>query len=371
MTTNTFTFSKEQKSIIWSTKIAPAKGTEQDANAFFMVCEEYNLNPLLGDITFQRFETKYGPRVSYLISRDALMKHAMRQDDFHNLLSGVVKEGDLFELDAVEGVPIHKFGPKRGKIIGSWSVVKTKTRGNTLVFADFAEYHAALSGKNPVWNSMPSAMIEKVAQSMALKRTFPLGVVFVVEDELAGVETPNVNQTSDLPKESLADELKNAREQKETKKEEKPKKQTAAKTEKPVKEPVKPIVEEKQSEVEQPKTEVKPVTEITPVAEEPTTAPVQEEIQEQVPLVEEPVQEDAPSENVLEYVGGVLGQSGQSQTPYLRLQFKQGDALVEAYAKGQEKIALFDEYLPGTKFTADIESINGFVFVKSAQAIAV
>ena len=55
------TFTNEQKSLIWNRFVQPAKGTQEEANHFIEVCETFGLNPLLGDIVFQRYETKNGP----------------------------------------------------------------------------------------------------------------------------------------------------------------------------------------------------------------------------------------------------------------------------------------------------------------------
>jgi phage recombination protein Bet len=372
MTNKVIEFTKEQKSLIWSTKLQPAKATEHEAHAFLEVCEEYGLNPLLGDITFQKYETKWGPRVSYLISRDARLKHAMRQEDFINCLSGVVKEGDHFEVDVAEGIPIHKFGSKRGKILGAWAVVKTKTRGNTVVFPDFAEYFAGLSEKNPVWKSMPSAMIEKVAQSMALSRTFPLGVVFASEDEIVidtDLEPTSSAQKEDnpiVPATSIVEDLKKARDEKETKKETtKSKKQTVAKSEE------KPVTVTKSEPV--PQEEVKLPNEKEAPAEEPTTTLEETKKEEPItqPTVEKvPKQEQAPastSDNSLEFIEGKMGESGNG-TVFLRVFYKLGGTEKEAFARG-DQIAIFDEFVTGTKFKAQIQEVNGFSFVLSAQAV--
>lgn len=390
MTTKAIEFPNEQKSIIWSTKLVPAKATEQEAQAFIAVCEEYGLNPLLGDITFQKFETKYGPRVSYLISRDARLKHAMRQDDFVNILSGVVKEGDHFEVDAINGIPIHKFGPKRGKIVGAWCVVKTKTRGNTIVFPDFTEYQAALSPKNSLWNTMPSAMIEKVAHSQALSRTFPLGVIFASEEEMPLESIPESNEPAvqlteeeQKPKSTpLTDELEAARNSNKrgSQKEKTPKEKTAKKEE-TVKE-TKPAVQEKEV--------IKPEPEATNQQQEEkveTTEPVEEPKPKQEPIAEEPKQEEPvqqPSEpvkpaeqapeasetsNALEFIDGKMKVSGGSGQKFLHLFYKENGANKEAFVRGDDKIAIFDEFAAGQRFVASIEEINGFQFVLSAQAV--
>lgn len=379
MTNKQFELSQEQKSLIWVTKLLPARATAEEAHAFYSVAEEYGLNPLLGDIIFQKFETKYGPRVSYLVTRDALVKHAMRQDDFVNILSGVVKEGDYFELNVVDGVPIHKFGTKRGHIIGSWAVIKTKSRGNTVVFADFPEYHRALSQKNPVWNNMPSAMIEKVAQSMVIKRTFPLGVIFVSEDEVG----PDFNQehepveapapVTEIENSSIATELEEVRKKKEEAKNVKDKttiekKETAAAKKLPAQD-TEPVI---QPSVE--KTE--PVKESQPeVIQTQQSVPTTEEVSAEKQQIEEIVAEnltdttEESTSNVYEFVNAVLKKSDFSGNTFLHIFYLDGGQRRDVLVRGEDNIALFDEYEQGTKFTADIQEFNGFRFVQSAQAV--
>ena len=383
-------FTLEQKSVIWNTKLFPAKATEMEANAFFAVCEEYGLNPLLNDITFQKFETKYGPRVNYLISRDAYLKYGMRQDDFINILSCVVKEGDDFRLDPVEGVPIHSFGPKRGNILGAWCVVKTKTRGNTLVFADFKEYHSSLSSKNPVWNSMPSAMIEKVAHSIALKRTFPLGVVFTGEEEvgegsyestLPGIDIENrENETS------LSDELEAARKKEEAKKQAKLLKAEAKKKQEnqpSVKSSVDktepkteelPKVEDLPKVDELPKVETTvepaPSTTVQPPVEPFVQETVQEETTEEVQEEQQIITDAEPTslaqeDNVYEFLKAELGVSPSKNEKFLKIMAKKGSNQVLLFAQG-DKIELFDEIDAGMQFIAQTEDRNGFLFVETA-----
>jgi phage recombination protein Bet len=379
MTTKQIEFTQEQKSLIWNTKLVQAGATEVEAKAFFEVCETYGLNPLEGDIVFQKYESSRGPVVSYIVTRDGYQKYAMRDPNFQNMLSGVVREGDHFEVDAVQGLPIHKFAAQRGKIIGAWAVVKHKTRGNILVYVDFQEYYNAFNGKSPVWKSLPSSMIEKVAQSTALRRTFPLGVHFRSEDEVIEDIQNHVDTTSaEVPKqetqqESLVDELKAARAAKESKKEKKEKAEAAKAEKKEAAKKEKPAKQEETAQI--------PVQKALPVDEtpQPQSEPVQTE-EQSVPAQEAvqstPVQETEkkesnavirPEKPVLEYIRGELGTSGNG-TIFLKIHYKENGQEKIAFARGEEKIALFDEFEDnaGHKFVADIQDINGFSFILSA-----
>jgi phage recombination protein Bet len=183
------------------------------------VCEQYGLNPLLNDIVFSRYETKNGPVVNFIVTRDGYLKAAMRDKNFVKCPSAVIKEGDEFEMD-IEGNVKHKFGKKRGKIIGAWAFAEHAQRGKLPVVVDFAEYYianaASQNGRSPIWDSMPSAMIQKVAEVAALRRQFPLGGIVAAEE--LGIDDLQYDLISKQSHEEILSEGKNTKT-----KEEKPK----------------------------------------------------------------------------------------------------------------------------------------------------
>lgn len=118
-----FEFSTEQKSLIFNRFVAPAHGTQDEAIHFVEYCEQLGLNPLLGDVVFQKYETKYGPRTTFVTTRDGLLRIAVRDENYVGPpISNVVREGDHFEFKPAEGTVVHKFGQKRGKILGAYAV---------------------------------------------------------------------------------------------------------------------------------------------------------------------------------------------------------------------------------------------------------
>lgn len=189
-----FTFTENQKALIWSTIVAPNNGTVEECEVFLEVCETYGLNPLLREIVFQKFETKYGPRVNHITTRDGYVKIAMRDPNYIRCMSSVVREGDTFEFDTVAGTVIHKFSSKRGNILGAWAIAEHKQRGRLPVFVDFEEHWRANAqsqgGKNKVWDTHPSSMIQKVAEVYALRRQFPLSGL-ITEEEIGGMQDLN------------------------------------------------------------------------------------------------------------------------------------------------------------------------------------
>jgi phage recombination protein Bet len=204
------TFTNEQKSLIWNRFVQPANGTQEEANHFIEVCETFGLNPLLGDIVFQRYETRNGPNTSFITTRDGLLRVATTQEGYVGPPNAnVVREGDTFEFIPSEGSVRHEFGQKRGSILGAYAVMHHKRFRPVAVFVDFQEYFQANSGelnskyKNKnVWDKMPSAMIQKIAEVFVLRRQFPLGGLYTRE-EMSIDEGFNDNSgNADIPNQS-------------------------------------------------------------------------------------------------------------------------------------------------------------------------
>lgn len=207
------TFSQEEKALIWSRFVLPKKGTEDEADHFISYCEQFGMSPLLNDIVFNRFETKNGPVVQFIATRDGLLRLATQQSNYVGPPNAaVVKEGDEFEFLPSEGTVRHKFGPKRGKILGAYAILKHQRFNTVATFVDFEEYFKANSGlekgKNGnanTWDKMPSAMIVKVAEVFVLKRQFPLGGI-QTQEEMA-LEDMNVTVTELSSNTSTSDQV--------------------------------------------------------------------------------------------------------------------------------------------------------------------
>ncbi|GMA50170.1 hypothetical protein GCM10025857_15270 [Alicyclobacillus contaminans] len=178
-------FTQEQIEVI---KRTVAKGvTDAELSMFLTLCGRYKLDPFLKEIWCIKRQKKDSngkyvddPNAPAVImtSRDGYLKVAQRDPDFDGLKSFVVREGDEFSIDAETDKVSHKFGTKRGKIIGAWAACYHKRRRPAVVFVDFDEYNA---GSN-TWKQYPSAMIQKVAESMALKRQFGISGLTTQEE---------------------------------------------------------------------------------------------------------------------------------------------------------------------------------------------
>lgn len=158
-----------------------AKGaTDDELEMFMYLATQYNLDPFKKEIWFM----KYGGKTNIMTSRDGYLKYAQLNPEFEGLMSFVVKEGDEFEIDASEYKISHKFGTKRGKILGAWARCDRKGKRPFIAYVDFDEYNK----KQNVWNSYPSAMIQKVAEVFVLKRAFGINGL-VTKEEIDGEGT--------------------------------------------------------------------------------------------------------------------------------------------------------------------------------------
>ncbi|WP_411679155.1 RecT family recombinase [Clostridium thailandense] len=168
----TLNFNKDQIDLIKNTV---AKGANEDELRIFLyLSQEYNLDPFKKEIWF----TKYGNQTNIMTSRDGYLKFAQTNKEFGGLISFVVHEGDAFEIDAGEYKITHRFGIKRGKIIGAWARCDRKGKKPFISYVSFEEYNQ----NNPIWRKYPSAMIQKVAEVFVLKRAFGINGLVTKEE---------------------------------------------------------------------------------------------------------------------------------------------------------------------------------------------
>lgn len=158
------------------------EATDDELKLFLYTAQKYNLDPFLKEIVFVKRKTeKYGEIVNFITTRDGYLKIAMQDPDFLGLQSGVVREGDFFEVIPTEGKVVHKFGEKRGKIICGYAIALHKKRMPVIFVADFEEYYNA-NQYSPVWKQYPSVMIQKVAEVGALRRQFNISGIVAREE---------------------------------------------------------------------------------------------------------------------------------------------------------------------------------------------
>lgn len=166
--------------------------TPEEFVVFLEVAARYDLDPFAGQI----YAAKIGGQTSIIVSRDGLLSFAHRQADFEGMVGDVVRRNDEFTVAfdngerrvhhvwgttpvVAEGDTLPNNAHPRGEIIGAWAEVHRRGMRPTFYYAERSEYDS----KKSTWASKPSAMILKVAESMALRKSFSISGV-VGEDEV-------------------------------------------------------------------------------------------------------------------------------------------------------------------------------------------
>ena len=158
-------FSQAQKDII---KKTVAKELDMDECVVFMYCARaYFLDPLKGEISV-RIHSKNDPakrQMVVIVQRDGYLTIAHRSGMFGGMKSGVRKEKD----------------PETGKwLMVGWARVYSKAYPDmpVEVEVDFNEYCPSDTTSSPLWRTKPKTMIQKVAESQALRRAFNISGVY-------------------------------------------------------------------------------------------------------------------------------------------------------------------------------------------------
>jgi phage recombination protein Bet len=181
-----------------------AKGaTNEELHMFLHLAKKYDLDPLAKEIWFIKRAKKVKDQkgvwdykrtskgeIDYtnaetmiMTSRDGYLSTAQKSGKLSGIMSMAIREGDVFEIDVENYKVIHKFGTKRGKILGAWAKVDHKDKNPVISYAEFSEYY---DDKSTTWKKYPSSMIVKVAEAFALKRQF--GISGLVTKEEIGMK---------------------------------------------------------------------------------------------------------------------------------------------------------------------------------------
>ncbi|WP_018213659.1 phage recombination protein Bet [Desulfitobacterium hafniense] len=319
------------------------KGANDSELALYLYrCQQQGFDPLSGELVLQKRHNKDGSvALNFITTRDALLKKAEQNPNYNGINSGVVKEGDLFEVDTEKSIVKHKFGTNRKKIIAAWAIVYHKTRLPVIAVVDFEEYFYGLSN-SPVWQKMPSAMIQKVAEAAALRRQFPIlgqGVYTAEEMQMEQSEAPQDN----------------------------PKQQTEGAKVDP-KRRENNIISVVEGEVIEEATHEKEA----PIAEE---QPAPENNVEEVQAVQENPAQEQNSESekgVFQLLELHVGKSGIG-TPFARIVCQEPGIKTEKpiilLAKGEEGIVEAAQLKEGCRFKADITEEMGFLMVQKITVL--
>ena len=215
-------YNQEQVATI---KETVAKGaTDTELYMFLSLAKKYELDPFAKEIWFIKDNSG---RVMIQAGRDGFLKTAQRDEKFKGIASFPVYSNDDFELNPINGDVKHKPNfQDRGELIGAWARVEKEGVTPYVSFADFKEYYAGYKDdqgkiktgkygplKPQLWDTKPSMMIQKVAQTIALRMTFGINGMYAPEevDEQVENQSSNTGEAAKKPtppKKSLSPKVK-------------------------------------------------------------------------------------------------------------------------------------------------------------------
>lgn len=319
----------------------PKGSTDSELALYLYRCKELGFDPLSKELVLQkRISQKDGSvNLSFITTRDALLRKAELNPNYAGLNSGVVRENDTFLVDTEKGVVKHTFGAQRGKIMAGWAVVYHKTRLPVVSIADYTEY-ARANCNSPVWQAMPSAMIQKVAEVAALRRQFPIltqGLYTAEELEHEPVLTPG----------TVDETLKNS-------------------ASSPVVVEMKPVSEQVSEPEQAQNQEYCQVSEqVPPVLEEVPAAPEPEVVAE---IVTEASNAEPQATDAFKLLGFNTGKSGTG-TPYAKILCEKDGHQQVFLAKGEEGLVEVGKLRESCMFKAETFEESGFNFLRSVTVI--
>lgn len=180
----TLNLSNDQK--VTAIRQTVARGADDAEFTMFMhLANRYQLDPFLKEIWFIKYKEN-APTI--MVSRDGLRNYAMRQDDWIGMMSQEVRQGDTFKFNPISGEIHHEIGDGTGLITKCYCIIKRQDKDDHIEIIDFKEYYDALSGKNPVWKSHPSAMGKKTVEVLALKKCYTITGLYAPEE--MGMQEP-------------------------------------------------------------------------------------------------------------------------------------------------------------------------------------
>jgi phage recombination protein Bet len=172
-------FTDEQVNLIRATVAKDA--TTAELGMFLELCARYELDPFAGQIYCSKMKGKNGApgRIAIIVGRDGMLTIANRSPDFKGFDSDVVRKGDKFEVtrtpDGKRAV-FHQYAPveERGDIVGAWAEVYREGRPARFFYAPIEDYLPANLNDFSPWKKQRSVMIQKCAESTALRLAFEI-----------------------------------------------------------------------------------------------------------------------------------------------------------------------------------------------------
>lgn len=166
--------------------MVPAQASENEFKRLVYLSEKYGLDPIAKEVIIGVLK---GGDAQVMITRDGHLRAAQNHPDYQGVNSGVIYQDDEYILDAANNVFKVTQGKVQGAVIAGWAIAKAKGRDPIICIANFQEYYEANKNSSH-WREFPSAMIQKTAEIMAIKRQFNINGMVGVEEIEGKLGTP-------------------------------------------------------------------------------------------------------------------------------------------------------------------------------------
>lgn len=169
--------------------VCPEGTTQGEMGMFMAVAARYDLDPFLKEIWLTKDERG---KLMVLTGRDSFVKAAGKDPGYLGIESGVVRDGDNFQIRRKDGtVEVqHDMGVGAGKPVAGYCVAYHETKKPVVVVRPWV-YYQHLHGKNN-WKKYPDDMIETRCICAALRRLYTLSGIYTPEEFQFGVDTDDV-----------------------------------------------------------------------------------------------------------------------------------------------------------------------------------
>ena len=151
--------------------------TDQEFDLFMTLARRYALDPFMRQIWAVKYRPDEPARI--FTGRDGFLEIAHRSGQFDGMDSDVVE--------------------KDGKVVGAWATVYRKDMQHPIkVTVRFDEYRK----DTPIWQEKPATMIQKVAESQALRKAFSASGIYVPEEfgDSEGQAKPEMRNVTPPPR---------------------------------------------------------------------------------------------------------------------------------------------------------------------------
>lgn len=183
--------------------------TEKEIKMFMELCKHQNLNPFIGDVYLIKY--KQGEKAQQVVGRHLFNKRADSHPDYDGMEQYFIFTDDISpEITRRAGINEGQYNPTNCKLVGAITEVYRKDKSHPL---SAVAYMKDFDKGQATWKALPTEMILKVSEVLALRKAFPQEFQGMYIAEEMGIENlPAVSEKTEKTKKETA-KIKKAKEE--------------------------------------------------------------------------------------------------------------------------------------------------------------